>query len=586
LDDVIGKVLSERIWRPGKPIDAEESRYPGFRPGTEEIAAGHVEKDGALAVPSPLTRDRDVAISLRDGIVIYADIYRPAEVTGPLPTILVWSPYGKHEGFLTFEDFPFRAGVPQSRLSGLEKFEGPDPAWWCPRGYAVIQPDARGAYMSEGKLHVWDQQEGRDGADVVEWIAAQHWSNGRIGMAGTSWLGIAQWFVGAERPPHLAAIAPWEAMDDAYRTSFFDGGIGEATFTDWLLRNAPSENGIEDIYAMIESGPEFGDVWASKRAAVEEIDIPIYVAGSWSSVLHTRGLFEGWHRLKTETRWLRVYDRSEWPDFYRETSQEDLARFFDRYLKGEQNDWERTPRVRLSIIDAPRPSIAERAEESFPPTRVRTETFHLDATTLKMQTDFGPRASVAHDVPDGATLFSIRFEEDVELTGYARLHLFLEADGSNDADVFIKLTKQTLDGSPLGHPLITIDTPELEAMREPLTEFMEGIGRGGFTYDGPWGRIRASRRGIATNPTEAPNYPSERLLEPGEVVELVVTLAPMGMIVRADEILCLTIAGHNLTPFPMPGRKDPALQNRGKHILHTGADHLSRLVLPRLHAEL
>lgn len=191
-----GKVLSERIWRPGKPIDAEESRYPGFRPGTEEIAAGHVEKDGALAVPSPLTRDRDVAISLRDGIVIYADIYRPAEVTGPLPAILVWSPYGKHDGFLTFEDFPFRAGVPQSRLSGLEKFEGPDPAWWCPRGYAVVQPDARGAYMSEGKLHVWDQQEGRHGADVVEWIAAQHWSNGRIGMAGTSWLGIAQWFVG------------------------------------------------------------------------------------------------------------------------------------------------------------------------------------------------------------------------------------------------------------------------------------------------------------------------------------------------------------------------------------------------------
>jgi len=53
---------------------------------------GHVEKDGALAVPSPLTRDRDVAISLRDGIVIYADIYRPAEVTGPLPAILVGAP--------------------------------------------------------------------------------------------------------------------------------------------------------------------------------------------------------------------------------------------------------------------------------------------------------------------------------------------------------------------------------------------------------------------------------------------------------------------------------------------------------------
>ncbi len=573
------QVLEEPIWRAGKLLDAPESRYPGFHPGTETIPAGHIEKDGALAVAAPLTRDQDAAIVLRDGTTLYADIYRPTDHPGPLPAILVWSPYGKREGFMTFEEFPFRAGVPQSLLSALEKFEGPDPARWCRLGYAIVQPDARGAYRSEGKLQVWDQQEGRDGADVIEWIAAQPWSNGRVGMAGTSWLGIAQWFVGAERPPHLAALAPWEGMDDEYRTSFFDGGINEATFVDWLLRNAPSEEGIEDVFAMIDAAPEFGPVWAAKRAAVERIEVPTYVAGSWSSVLHARGLFEGWHRLQTDARWLRVYDRSEWPDFYRDSSQDDLTRFFDRYLKGEANGWEETPRVRLSIIDAGRLTIADRAEDAFPPVRVIERTLYLDhAATLSEAA--GKADSVAHEVPAGATVFRVTMDRDVELTGYARLHLFIEADGADDADVFVKLTKEDADGHPLGHPLIPIEGAELEAIREPLTEFMEGVGRGGFMYDGPWGRMRASRRGIATDPRDAPRYPPEFLLEKGEIVELVITFAPMGMIVHAGETLCLTVAGHNLTPFPMPGRKDATLRNAGRHILHTGGDDPSRLVLP------
>lgn len=192
----------------------------------------------------------------------------------------------------------------------------------------------------------------------------------------------------------------------------------------------------------------------------------------------------------------------------------------------------------------------------------------------------GKADSVAHDVPAGATEFRMTMDGDVELTGYARLHLFIEAHGADDADVFVKLTKEDADGHPLGHPLIPIEGAELEAIRETLTEFMEGVGRGGFMCDGPWGRMRASRRGIATDPRDAPCYPPERLLEKGEIVELVITFAPMGMIVHAGQTLCLTVAGHNLTPFPMPGRKDATLCNAGRHILHTGGDDPSRLVLP------
>lgn len=189
----------ELIYSPGASLDAPQSRYPGFSPGRTILKAGTVIKEGALPLPQDLIFDRDVAVVTRDGITLYVDIYRPADVEGPLPAIVVWSPYGKFEGYMTFDDYPYRGGVPQRLLSGLDKFEGPDPARWCGRGYAVVNPDARGSYRSEGILAVWDRQEGEDGHDLVEWVAAQDWCSGKVGMAGTSWLAIGQWFTAAPR---------------------------------------------------------------------------------------------------------------------------------------------------------------------------------------------------------------------------------------------------------------------------------------------------------------------------------------------------------------------------------------------------
>jgi uncharacterized protein len=84
-------------------------------------------------------------------------------------------------------------GVPRNKTSGLEKFEAPDPAEWIPRGYALVYPDARGTFMSEGNMPAYGTQEGRDGYDTIEWIGIQKWCNGSVGMAGNSWLGSTQW---------------------------------------------------------------------------------------------------------------------------------------------------------------------------------------------------------------------------------------------------------------------------------------------------------------------------------------------------------------------------------------------------------
>jgi predicted acyl esterase len=97
-------------------------------------------------------------------------------------------------------------------------------------GYVVLNPDTRGAYTSGGNLVFWGRQLAEDGYDFIEWAAAQDWSNGRIGLAGNSWLAISQWFIAAERPPHLAAIAPLSVTDDVYTGTGYPGGIFNSGF--------------------------------------------------------------------------------------------------------------------------------------------------------------------------------------------------------------------------------------------------------------------------------------------------------------------------------------------------------------------
>ena len=202
-----GNEKIEVIFRKASSIDTPEARYPGFNPGIRTLTKGTIIKDGALPLPCNILFERDIAVTLRDGTVIYTDIFRPVNGTD-LPAIIAWSPYGKEGGVSGLDNYPNRAGVPRSATSGLEKFEGPDPAYWCSHGYAVINPDPRGIYSSTGDIHYWGTQESEDGYDLIEWTAEQSWCNGKVSMTGNSWLAISQWFIAALKPPHLTAIAP------------------------------------------------------------------------------------------------------------------------------------------------------------------------------------------------------------------------------------------------------------------------------------------------------------------------------------------------------------------------------------------
>ncbi|HEY7937788.1 MAG TPA: CocE/NonD family hydrolase [Candidatus Limnocylindrales bacterium] len=145
---------------------------------------------------------RDVRIPVRDGLELSANLWLPAEavVTGSaarFPAILEMIPYRKDD---------WRWASDEARGQ-----------WLAARGFAFCRLDIRGTGSSPGiALGEYTADETNDGYDAVEWLAAQPWSNGNVGMWGISWGGFSAIQVAMLRPPHLRAIVPVYASDDRY----------------------------------------------------------------------------------------------------------------------------------------------------------------------------------------------------------------------------------------------------------------------------------------------------------------------------------------------------------------------------------
>lgn len=279
---------------PLTPAKPGEGGYVEFNPRSEVLPAGwKYDHPDAKPLSSPIHIDHDVVIKMRDGNTLYADIYRPAESSETVPAILCWSPFGKKfNGILSLGLMtPWNLGIKPGTLSGLEKFEAPDPADWVPRGYAIVNIDIRGTGDSEGVMAVLGSQEAEDGYDTIEELAKMPWCNGKIGMAGNSHLAIAQWFIAATRPPHLVAIAPWEGCGDLYREQFARGGIYAGDLFDKLIAKymLHGHNGVESFRRMFQTQPLANKWWNDKRPAMDKINIPTYITGTWTNTMHGMG---------------------------------------------------------------------------------------------------------------------------------------------------------------------------------------------------------------------------------------------------------------------------------------------------------
>ncbi|MDF3843500.1 CocE/NonD family hydrolase [Pseudomonas citronellolis] len=571
----------QKIFVPSHPLPpARTGVFTAFEPGTRTLKAGFQVAPQFRPIPVDIVFEKDVAVTLRDGVTIYVDVFRPAG-TEKVPVIVAWSPYGKGQGTSMSVMGVFGlVGLSNSVVSGLAKFEAPDPAYWCAHGYAICNPDVRGVVDSEGDSVLWDRQEGRDCHDLIEWLAEQSWCTGKVGMSGTSYLAVSQWFTAAEQPRHLAAINPWEGVSDVYRDLVMRGGMPDTGFAG-LLQNGSffGKNRKEDVLSEAQRYPLMNDLWANKIPDFERITVPAFVVASYSNTLHTAGTFRGWRRIASKDKWLRIHNSQEWPDYYDEANVEDLRRFFDRYLKDLDNGWENTPRVRYAVHDFQGGDQLNVPADAFPPKEAVSTRLYLDggARTLSASapTDEVPAIYDVGANPDRVS-FIARFDKETLMVGYPKAHLWVEARGSDDMDLFVLIQKLDKYGTPLQQ----FTAHNQSARVHDLTDHGATVLR----YKGSDGRLRVSTRHLdetlSTDDVPAHSFDRVEKLAPGEIVDIEIDLLPIGLAFHPGEQLRFIVSSSNLSGTLMPGIAEYVGANSGQHVIHTGGQHASYLQLP------
>lgn len=505
--------------------------------------------------------DWDSPITMDDGVVLRADVFRPIG-SERHPVILSYGPYAKG---LAFQDgYPSawnrmvaeHPDVAYGSSNLYQSWEVVDPEKWVPHGYACVRVDSRGAGRSPGFIDPFSPRETQDFYDCIEWAGVQPWSSGKVGLNGISYYGINQWQVASRQPPHLAAMCIWEGAADWYRDMTHHGGIVSTFWGNWYDMQVKTVQ-----YGLGERGPrsrangtlacgdvtlsdkelqnqrcEFGDAiiahpldddYHRARSPIwENITVPFLSAANWGGQgLHPRGNFEGYMRAASKDKWLEAHGIEHWTHFYTDYGRELQKRFFDFYLKSEQNDWGRQPKVQLQVRHVDR--FVERTENEWPIARTQWTKLHLHAADHSLRRDVSSSdTSVSFDaMGEGVTFLSPPLDTETEFTGSIAARLFASSS-TRDADFFL---------------IFRVYTPDLREVTfmgaiDPHTPIAQG-----------W--LRASHRKLDTQLSlpYRPYHTHDEVqpLTPGEVVQLDIELWPTSIVVPAGHRIALSVRGRD-----------------------------------------
>ena len=311
--------------------------------------------------------------------------------------------------------------VPAGSSNRFQSWEVCDPEKWVPDGYVCVRVDSRGCGRSPGYVDHWSARETQDFATCVEWCADQAWSNGKVGLSGISYYAINQWQVAALQPRGLAAMCIWEGCADFYRDMIRHGGIHCTFLQNWYdMQVKTVQNGLgkrghrsrmngdwvsgpdsltdeelgsnrRDIYTDVIQHELEDEFYTSRTADFSKITVPLLSAANWGGQgLHPRGNFEGYLRSASEHKWLEVHGIEHWTHYYTDYGLGLQKRFFARFLKGDMNEWQNEPKVRLQVRH-PGEKFVERIEEAWPLPRTQWTNFNLHADGGSLSTAPKPK---------------------------------------------------------------------------------------------------------------------------------------------------------------------------------------------------
>lgn len=356
--------------------------------------------------PETIRIERYLAAPMRDGVKLYGDLYRPAR-EGKFPVLIVRTPYGVQ-----------RDGVHDNMIK------------FAQNGYAVYIQDVRGRYESEGKWEPF-RTEAEDGYDTIEWAAKQPWSNGKVATEGGSYLGHVQWRAGSLSPPSLVTMFPAVASTSIYKNWLSHGGAFRLSFNyGWGVvrmpnrimlpqfwhteKYSPSELKYEtvlrhlplndiDLQSAGRAVPHFRDwlkhqsfdqYWKSisDEENFEKVKVPVQTSGGWFDIFvnGTINGFTGMRRTggsekarKESKMIIGAWGHGPSQKFgevdFGPTANRDMferqLRWYNHYLKGEDNGVDRDPPVEIFYMGVNK----WRHEQDWPIPGTKFTPFYLGA---------------------------------------------------------------------------------------------------------------------------------------------------------------------------------------------------------------
>jgi predicted acyl esterase len=431
----------------------------------------------------------DILIPMRDGKSLAAFVRRPAEPSCRLPAILIQTPYNKENARSMWFAHPENEPLFRSR------------------DYAFVVVDWRGFFGSKDAAVSGTPPYAQDGHDTVEWIAAQSWSNGKVGTWGVSALCQQQWKTAAQRPPHLAALVPIFCQANQTYDQYYPGGVLRKEYYDFIFGYFGA--------GIIKDHPLKDGVWrlAETLLDLSRVNAPALVVAGWYDLFNT-GTLRDFDMVKTSSDaavrnshrlligpWIHFAVGGETSGAGRELDAEEMLyvdtdkriqtdslRFFDFHLRGASNEAAVWPEARWLLGGA-----GGEESGSWPPAGAERVYYLAKGGTLSESPPQAASASLPYDPDDpsptagGQTLLPSlshgpRLQDEVlaradalafvgpelasPLTARGRAHaeLALSTTGA-DTDIAVRLTDIGADGK---HRLVADGIRRLK-LREDLS---------------------------------------------------------------------------------------------------------------------
>jgi len=557
-----------------------------------------------------VTVERGVAVKMRDGVMLRADIYRP-KAEGRFPVLLQRTPYDKRGGV----DF------------------GPEAA---ARGYVVIFQDARGRYTSEGEWYTF-LHESEDGYDTVEWAAVLPYSNGKVGMFGASYVGATQMLAAIASPPHLAGIFPvvtasnyhdgWTYQGGAFEQWFnesWTSGLAQDTLSQrvrrsanamqWVLKlplasyplfDVGSTEGLAPYFLDWLAHPGYDDYW--RRWSIEDqhakIRVPAYHVGGWYDIFlggtlrnyagsKARGgsdAARGGQRLLVGPWYHGPFGSKVGKvDFGPEArgggevfdTDKLMLRWYDYLLKGVTNDSEREKPVKIFVMGL----NTWREEDDWPLARARNARYNLhsagSANSLLGDGALSTTAPQA-ELPDH---FVYNPAEPVPTRGGGLCcdndHLasgaFDQRPTESRGDVLVYSTPAFKEDFEVTGPVSVELYASSSAVDTDFTAKVVDVWPNGFAQNLTDGILRARYR----NSQEKPEF-----MNPGEVYKFTIGLWATSNVFLQGHKLRLEISSSNFPRFDrnLNTGEDPGHATRwvkARNTIYHDREHPSALILP------